>query len=502
MSMTGDEGASPPVTPEEAAKAVLAPPTPAAELHAGRTGPLLPMIIGAALFMQTLDSTAIANALPTMARSLGQNPVTLNLAITAYLLSTAVFLPLSGWLADRLGARLVFQCAMVGFALSSLLCGLSSNLAEIVGARVLQGMAGAAMVPVGRLVLLRSVPKSELVRAMSFLTMPALLGPILGPPIGGFVVTFLSWRWIFFVNLPISLIGVLLTALFMPTVKEVERKRLDVVGFVLSGLALAGLVFGFENVGRNLLPGWMVAALLVDGVACAVLYWRHYRGTEHPILDLGLLRIETFRVAVVGGLFSRLVIGASPFLLALLLQLGFGLTAFQAGLLTFASAAGALMMKATAGPILARFGFKRALILNTLATAAIFAAYALFRATTPHWIIIAVLLVGGFFRSLQFTALQALAYADVPQASMSGATSFSSVFQQLSQSLGVGAAAICIHLALFWRRTPTLTAGDITPAFVVIALLSLLNLALLVPMPASAGDEVSRRGSRRGAAAA
>ena len=481
--------------PGEAVEAALSAPT--APPPEGRTGPLLPMIIGSALFMQTLDSTAIVNALPTMARSLHQDPLTLNLAITSYLLATAVFLPVSGWIADRLGARNVFQCAMVGFAVSSLFCGLAQNLGQIVAARVLQGMAGAMMVPVGRLVLLRSTPKSELVRAMSFLTMPALLGPVLAPPIGGFIVTFLSWRWIFFINLPIACLGLVLTTLFMPHVREEHRKRLDVLGFVLTGIALAGLVFGFENVGRGILPAAVVVLMLACGTVSAGLYWLHYRRTEHAILDLDLLRVGTFRIGVVGGLFSRLVIGASPFLLALLLQLGFGLSAFQAGLLTFAGAAGALAMKTTAGPILTRFGFKPVLIVNTIIMAAIFAASALFRATTPHWMILATLLTGGFFRSLQFTALQALTYADVPSRAMSAATSFSSVFQQLSQSLGVGSAALFIDLALAFHHTRVVDAATIAPAFVAIALLSLLNLAFLIPLDRHAGAEVSGRQARR-----
>jgi MFS family permease len=381
---------------------------------------------------------------------------------------------------------------MIGFALSSLFCGLSQNLEEIVAARMLQGMAGAMMVPVGRLVLLRSVPKSELVQAMSYLTMPALLGPVLGPPIGGFIVTFLSWRWIFFINLPISVLGVVLTSLFMPDIREGPGRRLDLLGFLLSGLALAGLVFGFENVGRDLVPFPVEILLLGGGAFSGWLYLLHFRRSQHALLDLGLLRIETFRVAVVGGLFSRLIVGASPFLLALLLQLGFGLSAFRAGLLTFAGAAGALLLKTTASPILARFGFKRVLIVNTLVVAVIFAGYALFRPKTPHWLILGALLVGGFFRSLQFTSLQALAYADVPPPAMSGATSFSSVFQQLAQSLGVGGAALFIDIALDLQHHASVGAGDITPAFVAIALLSLIILVFLIPLPAHAGREVSR----------
>jgi EmrB/QacA subfamily drug resistance transporter len=486
------ETAIAPTAAEAMAEALLAPTaTPA--LPAGRSGPLLPMIIGAALFMQTLDSTVITNALPTMARSLRQDPVTLNLAITAYLLSAAVFLPISAWVADRFGARNVFRAAIVGFAASSLLCGVSQNLGELVAGRMLQGLAGAMMLPVGRLVLLRSVPKSELVRAMSYLTMPALLGPILGPPLGGFIVTFSSWRWIFFINLPMGLLGVILASLYIPDVREAVRERLDLQGFILTGFGLAGLVYGFDNLGREILPFTVVAAMLAGGAICSTLYVFHARRTPHAILDLSLLRIGTFTASVIGGLFSRLVIGATPFLLALLLQLGFGLSAFRAGLLTFVGAVGALLMKTTARPIIQRFGFRRVLIVNALAVAALSGSYCLFRATTPHWILLSVLLVGGFFRSLQFTALNALGYADVPPPQMSRASSLASMFQQLAQSLGIGIAALLIHFTLAWRHSPALGAADIAPAFAIVAALSLVALFFFIRLPPAAGAEVSGR---------
>ena len=485
-----------PASGEGMVEAVLAPPVSPSLKTEERTGPLLPMIIGAALFMQTLDSTVISNALPTMARSLQQDPVTLNLAITAYLLSAAVFLPISAWVADRFGAKNVFRLAIIGFASSSLLCGISQNLLELVGARMLQGLAGAMMLPVGRLVLLRSVPKSQLVNAMSYLTMPALLGPILGPPIGGFIVTFSSWRWIFFINVPMGILGVTLATLFIPDVREAVKEKLDVRGFILTGFGLAGLVYGFDNIGKGVLPFAVVAAMLVGGIVCGVLYAVHAKRTPNAILDLSLLKIKTFTASTVGGLFSRLIIGASPFLLALLLQLGFGLSAFQAGLLTFAGAAGALVMKTTARPIINRFGFKRVLIVNAVLVAILSGCYAFFQATTPHWIILATLLIGGFFRSLQFTALNAMAYADVSQPLMSRASSLSSMFQQLAQSLGVGLAAILIHYTIAFRHSPKLGAGDISPAFAIVAGLSLIALFFYAALPSDAGAEVSGRGPK------
>jgi EmrB/QacA subfamily drug resistance transporter len=484
-----------PTSGEAMAEAVLAPLVTNAK-PAERTGPLLPMIIGSAMFMQTLDSTVISNALPTMARSLHQDPLMLNLAITAYLLSAAVFLPISAWVADRFGAKNVFRLAIIGFACSSLLCGASQNLLELVAARMLQGVAGAMMLPVGRLVLLRSVPKSELVRAMSYLTMPALLGPILGPPIGGFIVTYSSWRWIFFINVPMGVLGVVLASLFIPDVREAVKEKLDVRGFILTGCGLAGLVYGFDNLGRNVLPFSVVAGMLVGAVICGALYVFHAKRTPNAILDLSLLKIQTFTASTVGGLFSRLVIGASPFLLALLLQLGFGLTALQAGLLTFAGAAGALLMKTTARPIISRFGFKRVLIVNAILVAALSGCYAFFRITTPHWILLATLLIGGFFRSLQFTALNAMGYADVPPPLMSRASSLSSMFQQLAQSLGVGLAALLIHYTLAWNHSSTLSAAAISPAFAIIAALSLIAVFFFAALPADAGAEVSGRGPK------
>ncbi|TPG41020.1 DHA2 family efflux MFS transporter permease subunit [Sphingomonas koreensis] len=489
--MFDEEAIPPPASGAAAADAILGSGEAAAPRK--RTSPLLPMIIGAALFMQTLDSTVISNALPSMARALHEDPVTLNLAITAYLLSAAVFLPISAWVADRFGAKLVFRAAIIGFALSSLLCGLSQNLPELIGARMLQGLAGAMMLPVGRLVLLRSVPKSELVQAMSYLTMPALLGPILGPPIGGFIVTFWSWRWIFFINVPMGVIGVVLATLFIPDVRAEVRDKLDIRGFILTGLGLAGLVYGFDNLGRDALPVAVVAAMLIGGAICGVLYAIHARKTPHAILDLSLLKIPTFTASTVGGLFSRLIVGASPFLLALLLQLGFGLSAFEAGLLTFTGAVGALLMKTTAKPIIRWFGFKRVLIFNAVAVAALSASYALFRVTTPHWILITTLLIGGFFRSLQFTALNAMGYADVSDAQMSRASSLASMFQQLAQSLGIGLAAMLIHYTIAWRGDAGLTAADISPAFAIVAALSLIALLFFVPLRADAGAEVSGR---------
>ncbi len=369
------------------------------------------------MLMQTLNATVLSNALPTMARSLREDPVHLSTAITVYLLASAVFLPISGWAADKFGAKRVFMAAIVLYAASCTACGFAGDLTQLLIARLFQGAAGAMMGPVGRLVLLRSTPKHDLVRAMSVLTMPSLLGPVIGPPIGGFIVTYGSWRWIFFLNLPIAVVGLFLVWRFIRDIKEEAPPRLDFPGLILTGLGMAGVVYGFENLGRGVLPMPLVIGMLAAGVFSLALYAWHAGRTPHAILDLKLLKIPTFRASVVGGAFMRLGMGANPFLQALLFQTAFGLNPFRAGLLTFASAAAALVMKTAAPPILARSGFKTVLSVNSVVVAVTFMAYALFKPSTPEWLIYAVLLAGGFFRSLQFTSLNGLAFADIDASS-------------------------------------------------------------------------------------
>jgi len=454
---------------------------------------LAPLIVGCALFMEMLDATIISTALPAIAHSMHEDPIRLNLAITSYLLSLAVFIPISGWVADRFGARTVFRSAIIIFTIGSILCGISHSLQQLVAARIAQGFGGAMMMPVGRLIVLKTVRKSELVTAMSYLTVPAILGPVVGPPLGGFIVTYYAWRWIFFINVPIGIIGFMLVTMFIENVREAEVFPLDFRGFLMTGLGLAGLVFGFEMLGRGILPPSIVMTILTGGGICSALYVMHARRIKYPIIDLKLIKIPTFAMATIGGGLFRMGIGALPFLLAMLLQLVFGLSPFASGMLTFTSAAGALFMKITAVPVIRRFGFRTVLIGNGIIASLILMSYSLFRPTTPHLVIIIALLSGGFLRSLQFTALGTLAYADVPSALMSNASSLASMAQQLFLSLGVAIAALLLHLSLGGRPVSSLASHDFTLPFVVVGVLAMLSSLLFLPLDHDAGEEVSGR---------
>src|SRR5499427_348558 len=454
---------------------------------------LVPLVVACAMFMQNLDSTVIATALPTIARALDESPLRLNVAITCYLLSLAVFIPTSGWTADRFGARRVFSTAIVVFTLGSIGCGCATSLPALVASRIVQGMGGAMMVPVGRLVLLRTVEKSDLVRAMSYVSVPALIGPVMGPPLGGFIVSYASWRWIFFINIPIGILGIVLVNLLFGDLKELGRRPFDFKGFALTGIGLATLAFGFENVGRGALPAAAVVALLLVGTGCTVLYFPHASRAEYPIIDLALMKIPTYASATMGGFLFRMGLGALPFLMPLMLQVGFGLDPLSSGLLTFASAAGAMTMKVTAVQIIRTLGFRIVLIGDALISAGFLFGYSLFRPDTPHLVIFLALLVGGFFRSLQMTSINTLSYADVPPAMLSRATSLTSMAQQLSQTAGVATGALLLQVVLALRGGGTLAAADFYPAFIGVAMISLLSVPFFFKMSPDAGAEVSGR---------
>jgi EmrB/QacA subfamily drug resistance transporter len=458
-----------------------------------RSAILTAFIIATALFMENMDGTVISTSLPAIARDLHQDPIVLKLALTSYMLTLAVFIPASGWVADRFGARTVFCTAIVIFTFGSILCGASVSLPTLIAARVFQGLGGAMMVPVGRLVLLRSVAKSDLVSAMAYLTVPALLGPVAGPPLGGFITTYFHWRWIFWINVPIGVLGVLLSLRFIQNLREEAVPRFDFKGFVLSGIGLLSLISGLSMIGRGIAPIWLVAAMVGIGAVALALYVWHADSNEDAILDLKLLRVPTFFAGVIGGLIFRVGIGATPFLLPLLLQIGFGLTPFESGSLTFATAAGALMMKFTAPTALRWFGFRQTLVVNGLISGAFLGACALFTPSTPHWLLLLTLLTGGFFRSLQFTALNAISYADIDSPRMSRATSFASVSQQMSGAVGVAVAAICVEMIQFGYGDPELMARDLSLAFVMVAIFSSLSVLVFAGLKPDAGAAVSGR---------
>ncbi|WP_236025026.1 DHA2 family efflux MFS transporter permease subunit [Arenibaculum pallidiluteum] len=452
---------------------------------------LVPYIIAAALFMEQLDSTIIGTALPTIAEALHASPLHLSGAITAYLLSLSVFIPLSGWMADRYGARRVFMAAIVIFTLGSALCGQAGSLVELIAARAVQGIGGAMMSPVGRIVLIRSTPRSGLVRAMAFVTLPALMGPVLGPPLGGFIATYASWRWIFYLNLPIGLAGLALAYAFVPDDRTEDPPPFDLMGWILSGLGLALVVLSVETVGRGLMPPAATAAIAALGLGLLLLYVRHAGRVTRPILPVDLFRIPSYRVAILGGAVYRVGIGAIPLLLPLMLQLGFGLSPLDSGLLTLASAVGALSMKATAPSILRRFGFRPVLVGNAVLSGLLIMAYGLLRPDTPPAAIFVLLLVSGFFRSLQFTSVNTLAFADIPDRRVSQASSLSSTAQQLFLTLGVGLGAALVQLVMIGRGGSVPEAQDFAIAFAAIGLVALSSVLVFRTLPPGAGDAVS-----------
>lgn len=453
----------------------------------------VPLIVGCALLMQMLDATVITTALPAMADDLGESPVRMNIAMTAYLLSAAVFVPICGWAADRFGARRVFVLAIMLFTLSSVWCGLAQSLEQIIAGRFVQGFAGAMMVPVGRIVLLRTVPKSELVRAISFLSLPALFGPILGPALGGLLVTYTTWRWIFFMNVPIGILGVYLVFRFIEKDGGGEPAPLDFVGFVLTGICMATLVFGFDLISHADVEWPWIGGLLGLGLGSALLYYLHAQRREKPILDFSLFKIQTFRTSIIGGNLCRLAIGAVPFLLAMQLQVAFGLSAVAAGMLTFSGAVGALVMKFTAPHIYNSFGFRRALVWNAWLLGFSIVANCLFTAQTPHAVIVVVLLVSGFFRSLQLTAVNSLTYADIKPEQMGSASGMASAAQQLAISMGVAVAAFSLKMSMTLRGVDKLEAIDVVPGYLLIALSSLISGWAFSRMSADAGKALLKK---------
>lgn len=451
---------------------------------------IIPLVLAIALFMEQMDSNVISTSLPAIAADIGTSPIALKLALTAYLVALAVFIPVSGWMADRFGAKNVFRAAIAVFVVGSIACAAANSLTAFVVARFLQGMGGAMMTPVGRLVLIRSTPRSELVSAMAWLTIPAMVGPLVGPPVGGFITTFLTWHWIFLINVPIGVVGIWFATRFLPDNEERIVKRLDWPGFVLSGIAMSGVVFGLSVVSLPALPSAVGLVTLAVGLISSVLYIGHARRSADPLLDLRLFDNQVFRSAVFGGSIFRFGIGAIPFLLPLMFQLGFGFSPFQSGMITFVSAIGAISMKFGAKRIFARIGFRRALMAGSIISAGFIAVNSLFTPATPIWIILGFLLVGGFARSLFFTGVNALAYAEIPDEKTSQATPMTAVAQQVSLAIGVALAGGVLEISSGLRGAP-LALVDFHVGFIVVALVSAVAFFWFARLSPDAGHELA-----------
>lgn len=457
---------------------------------------IVPLIVACAMFMENVDSTVIVTSLPALARDLGHSPITLKLAVTSYVIGLGVFIPVCGWVADRFGSRKVFCTAIGIFMAGSLLCAASTSLAMFVAARFVQGIGGAMMVPVGRIIIFRSLPKSDFIRAVNYLTVPALLGPVVGPPLGGFITTYLHWRLIFFVNIPIGVLGIWLAHRHIANMHEEHPGPLDWPGFILSAGGASLFMLGLSLVGSGLVSFGNAVAMCVIGAALLAIYWLYAERVERPVLDLRFLRIPTFNASVAGGSLFRIGLGAVPFLLPLALQEGLGMTAFISGSITCASAFGSIFMKTIVSRVLGRFGFRRTLIVNAALAGAAIAVYGLFFPGMPHWLIWLIVLLGGVFPSLQFGGLNSLAYADIPTRDIGRATSVASVIQQVSLGLGVTIAGIVLQISHKVQGHPVIVWSDFWPAFLVVGLFSVASIPVTKRLPTNAGEEIAR--GRRG----
>ncbi len=461
---------------------------------------MIALIVAGALFMQQLDGSIIATSLPPMAGSFHARALDLSTGLTVYLLATAAFVPLSGWIADRHGARTVFLLAIAVFTLSSLACGLAVTLPQFIAARAVQGIGGALMVPVGRMVVLRSTERGHLVHAIALLTWPSLAAPILGPALGGFITTYASWRWNFLLNVPLGLAGALLALRHMPDSREAERRALDWPGFVLSASALVLLLYGLEGFAHAIGHWAWPAAAACAGALLAALSARHFRRARQPLLDLESLEVQTYRLCTLdAGLAMRVAINSTPFLLPLLFQLGFGLNAWSAGTLVLVYFAGNMGMKPFTTRMLRWFGFRRLLVGNGLLVGASLLALAAFGPGSPAWALVPVLLLAGAVRSMQFTCLNTLVFADVPDRLRAPANTLASMAWEVASAAGVAVAALLLALAASLRGAQELATADFRWAFLLLGGVALAAAAAFARLPEDAGAVVS--GHRAGAAA-
>ena len=456
----------------------------------------LPWLVATVLFMEQLDSTIVNTAVPSMALSLAVTPLSLKAVVTSYILSLAVGIPVSGWMADRFGTRKVFAVAVAIFTLASVLCGLAVNVPMLVAARIVQGIGAAMMTPVGRLAIVRTFAKSELLAAMNFVIIPALIGPLLGPTVGGVIVHWLSWREIFFVNVPVGLVALWLIRRHMPDYRSEVTRPLDIIGLVLFGSGTALLSWLLEVFGEHQLDSTSTSVLLLLAFALLSAYILHASRTPHPLLQLALFKIRTFRVSVGGGFLTRLGVGGLPFLLPLLYQLGMGLPAWQSGLLMMPAAAAAMGMKLIAPRLLKRYGYRRILVVNTVMIGVTISMFALVHAGTPLALIVLITLVQGFFSSLQFSSMNSMAYADIDSGNSSMASTIASSMQQLSMSFGLA----CASLIAGWYlgnlpQTDQLAVTDaLHRAFLTLGALTMLSSLSFWSLRADDGQSVSGSG--------
>lgn len=453
---------------------------------------LIPLIVACSFFMENLDGTIIVTALPQMAQTFGVRAIDLSVGVTAYMLTLAVFIPASGWAADRWGTRNVYFMAIIGFTAASVLCGFSTSLWQFTTARILQGMAAAMMSPVGRLLVFRTAEKKDLMRAVSTITWPGLVAPIIGPPLGGFITTYSNWRWIFFVNIPIGLLGVALVLSFIPNRREETPRPFDALGFLFAASSLASLLYGLNMAGHQS-GAWAQAGLfLVCGVILGTLGIRHFIRVKHPLIDLSPRKVHSYAVAVLlGGSLSRTAVGATPFLLPLLFQIGFGMSPLESGMFVLAYASGNLLMKVVTTPTMRLFGFRRVLILSGAITGLAVSACALLTAQTPLFITLPLLLVAGLARSMQFTALNTLAFADIAPQQRASATTLMSMTIQISFSAGVAVAAMMTNISVLARGAIAPGLFDLRVALVMIGVIGMISTFWFISLPHDAGHEVS-----------
>jgi EmrB/QacA subfamily drug resistance transporter len=450
---------------------------------------LIPLVVATAFFMEQLDSTIITTAVPVMARTLAVTPVQMSLAVAAYVLAVAVFIPVSGWFADKFGTRLVFASALAVFTLGSVLCGLAQSFDMLVAMRVVQGLGGAMMTPVGRLILLRSFPRSELMTAMTYVTLPAILGPVIGPLAGGVLTTYLSWRWIFYVNLPFGVIGMLLAIRFVENVREARVPKFDVPGFLMIGAGLALLQFGMENVSRPVVSITTIVVTLIAAVTLLLSFGFYARRAAAPAVDLNLFRMRSFRVGTLAGGVCRVGMNGMPFLLPLMLQVGFGLSPIGSGSLTFIGSGAAILVRMLIAPTLRRHGFRVVLVSSAIVASMILAGFAWIGPQTPHWVILLCVFAFGLTRATQFMTSNTLAYSDMPDSHLSRATSLGGALQQLSVSFGVSIGAVLLSVVGF--HIHGLTPQRFQEAFLLSALLPLLGIPGFMALSAQDGIRVT-----------